>query len=271
MGRFFKIIFIFLRLANSSFFLARNFFKSIVVFLVGFLVSGGFLSGIGSFVVSKLVFFSGNFIFRFWSLVFGSVFPGSSGFVSSGSARGGFLLKKVSMVCWLGGLGLFDFCFCGFWGFVLVGLVDLVQNPSGWGCLAWVVGGVVISLLVGFFQINFVCCNLNGFVSGVWVVVLVVLAELVGVVQESAGCGCLNGVVVLLVLAELVGLMHGFSDWGCLVGIVGGVGVCTSLLVGFFQVSFGCFNLNCFVSKVWVVVLVVLAELVGILGIGWGI
>ena len=41
-------------------------------------------------------------------------------------------------------------------------------------------------------------------------------------VQESAGCGCLNGVVVLLVLAELVGLMHGFSDWGCLVGIVGG-------------------------------------------------
>ena len=102
MGRFFKIIFIFLRLANSSFFLARNFFKSIVVFLVGFLVSGGFLSGIGSFMVSKLVFFSGNFIFRFWSLVFGSVFPGSSGFVSSGSVWLGLgLLVGLSYLYWL--------------------------------------------------------------------------------------------------------------------------------------------------------------------------
>ena len=109
---------------------------------------------------------------------------------------------------------------------------------------------VDISLLVGFFQISFGCCSLNGFVSCVWVVVLVVMAGLVGVVQRSTGWGCWDWVVLFVVLAELV---------------VVEVGVCSALLVGFFQAIFGCFNLNCFVSKVWGVVLVVLSELVGML------
>ena len=89
MGRFFKI-FIFFRLANSFFFSAKNSFKSIVVFLVRF-----FVSGIVSLLVlvSSLVFFSGISIFSVWSLVFSSGVSVSSGFVVSGSARGGFLTK----------------------------------------------------------------------------------------------------------------------------------------------------------------------------------
>ena len=103
----------------------------------------------------------------------------------------------------------------------------------------------VVVLLSCCFHLIKDCFNLV-----VWAVVLVVLAGLVGVVQRSTGWGCLDWVVLFVVLAELV---------------VVEVGVCSALLVGFFQAIFGCFNLNCFVSKVWGVVLVVLSKLVDIL------
>ena len=195
MGRFFKII-SFLRLASSAFFMAKNFFKSTVVFPapVGFLIPNFFFVGLVSLVVSGLVFWFCTLSGRFWSLVIFPWFSGSGGFVRFGSARGGL---TPMVVCRAGGFGGLVFIFFGFCGFIL----DFVGFVGGLVLLGIIFSWFVFGL-VGFVGLSFLWVLVSGF----WVGLL-----LVGLAQGMVCCLCL---IVFIFPALLVSIV--------LVGVVGG-------------------------------------------------